>query len=411
MPKKKILHIIQSLDSGGCENMLLRTLPLLNDDFEHQIVTLKELGELTPKFVASGITVKTVHCNSLFDVPGILRLQKLVQEECPDVILTYLFHADMISRFFLRNIPLSCHSELVEESHFKKENKTVPIIPFLRTTYNHPKYLIARILEWTTKPLVRQYLANSEAVKDFYVNHLGVQPEKITVIPNGIDVEYFDSITPDPELRKSLGINPDDFVIICIANLHPNKGHRYLLEAFEFLSLRAERGNPSPPPTHGHPGLDPGSIPALPKQNLKLLIVGDGIERENIEQQIGKYQSKENIYFLGRRTDVPQLLKISDCFVLPTLFEGMSNAVMEAMASGLPVITTDIPENRILIKNNISGILVPASDSGAITQAINTLTIGGSLSDKLRKSSHGFLEQSFSLKVSANSFHQFLNSL
>ena len=394
MPKKKILHIIQSLDSGGCENMLLRTLPLLNDDFEHQIVTLKELGELTPKFVASGITVKTVHCNSLFDVPGILRLQKLVQEECPDIILTYLFHADMLGRFFLQPF-LSFRA---------KSRDLIPIIPFLRTTYNHPKYLIARILEWTTKPLVRQYLANSEAVKDFYVNHLGVQPEKITIIPNGIDVEYFDSITPDPELRKSLGINPDDFVIICVANLHPNKGHHYLLEAFEQLSISA-------PPTHGHPGLDPGSIPALPKQNLKLLIVGDGIERENIEQQIGKYQSKENIYFLGRRTDVPQLLKISDCFVLPTLFEGMSNAVMEAMASGLPVITTDIPENRILIKNNISGILVPASDSGAITQAINTLTIGGSLSDKLRKSSHGFLEQSFSLKVSANSFHQFLNSL
>jgi len=72
--KKEILHIIQSLDNGGCENMLLRILPLL-DDFEHKIITLKELGELASKFVSAGIAVETIHCNSLFDIPGILRLR------------------------------------------------------------------------------------------------------------------------------------------------------------------------------------------------------------------------------------------------------------------------------------------------------------------------------------------------
>lgn len=354
MAKKRIIHIIQSLGNGGCENMLLRTLPLL-DTFDHTIITLKNPGDLAPKFIDAGVKVKTTRWP---------QLRKQVLLESPDIIITYLFHADMLGRIFLRM-------------------KNTPVIPFLRTTYNHPKYLIARILEWITKPLVNQYLANSVAVKDFYIKHIGVHPEKITVIPNGIDIEYFDSITPNPDLQKSLSIAPSDFVIICVANLHINKGHHYLLEAFEVCNLK----------------------------NAKLLIVGDGDEKENLLHQIENYQNKENIIFLGRRTDVPQLLRISNLFILPTLFEGQSNAIMEAMASGLPIITTDIPENQSLIKNNISGILVPTQDSKAITRAINTLIIDEGLSNTLGKGGKEFLEQNLSLKASVNSFHQFLNSL
>jgi glycosyltransferase involved in cell wall biosynthesis len=363
MTKKKITHIIQSLSNGGCENMLLRTIPLLHD-FEHTIITLKEPGELAPQFVSAGITIKTVSCAGIFDIPGILRLRKLVRGERPDIVITYLFHADMLGRIFLRI-------------------KNTPVIPSLRTTYNHPKYLIARILEWITKPLVNQYLANSVAVKDFYIKHIGVHPEKITVIPNGINIGYFDSIIPNPDLRKSLNIAPSDFVIICVANLHINKGHCYLLEAFEGCNLK----------------------------NAKLLIVGDGNEKESLLHQIENYQSKENIIFLGRRTDVPQLLKISNLFILPTLFEGQSNAIMEAMATGLPIITTDIPENQSLIENNVSGMLVPTHETKALSQAINTIMIDEGFSDRLGKDGKEFLEQNFSLKASVNSFHQFLNSL
>ncbi len=379
MPKKKILHIIQSLGNGGCENMMLRTLPLL-DGFEHKIITLKELGELTPAFVSAGITVETVHCNGFFDISGIRHLQKVVKEENPHIIITYLFHADILGRLFLSR----CHSELVEESQPSQHIKTIPIIPFLRTTYNHPKYLIARLLEKATKHLVPRYLANSEAVKDFYVNKIGVPSEKIAIIPNGIDIAYFDSIASDPELKKSLGIKPDDFVIICVANLHINKGHKYLLEAFEEVYKR--------------------------NKNTQLLIIGDGAEKNNLEQQIKNYQSKDNIHFLGRRTDVPQLLKLSDCFVLPTLFEGMSNAIMEAMAANLPVITTDIPENRELIENGKTGIFVPVKNNLAITQAIER--IFGNKNQALRQSisfeSKNIIKEKFRLKNISKQFNDFL---
>lgn len=378
MSQKKILHIIQSLGNGGCENMLLRTLPLL-DEFDHKIITLKELGELAPKFVSAGIAVETIHCDHIFDISGIKRLRKLVREEKADIIITYLFHADMLGRLALHRVTKS------------------PILPFLRTTYNHPRYLAARILEWLTKPLVKQYLANSEAVKEFYTKHLGIAPEKITVIPNGIDTNYFDSVIPDPKLKELLGIGPDDFVIICVANLHINKGHRYLLEAFEQLHT---------PPYH--PGLNPESNP---KQNFKLLIVGDGNEKENLFHQIEGYRSQENILFLGRRADVPKLLKISNLFILPTLFEGQSNAIMEAMASGLPVITTDIPENRALIENDISGILVPTHQTKEISEAILAIRDDVSLEQELGKIAKYFLKENYSLEKTTYKLSNFLKKM
>lgn len=365
--KKRVLHIIQSLDSGGCENMLLRTIPLLTDEFEHQIITLHRLGELAPRFAEKRIPVTTVHWRGFLDIAGYKRLLTAVHQFAPSVTITYLFHADMVGRLFLQR------------------KMSAPVIPFLRTTYNHPKYLIARLMEKATKSLVPRYLANSEAVKDFYVSKIGVPKEKITVISNGIDTDYFDSIVPDPNLRQSLRILPDDFVIICVANFHPNKGHRYLLDAFEATYQK--------------------------HTNVRLLLIGDGAERNNLERQIVNYQSKENILFLGRRTDVPQLLKISDCFVLPTLFEGMSNAIMEAMASGLPVITTDIPENRFLIKNNINGILVKANDAEELSRSISLLKNDTLRGKELGLNGQKSIRQSLSIKMITHDWKNFLATI
>lgn len=361
--RKRIFHIIQSLNNGGCENMLLRTLPFLRE-FDHTIITLKELGELAPKFAANDIPVRTVHCNNLFDIPGIIRLQKLVREEAPDIIITYLFHADMLGRLFLQ------------------KKTSAPIIPFLRTTYNHPRYFIARLLSRLTRSLVRHYIANSEAVKRFYVEHLGVSNNVIDVLPNGIDIQTFIPSSKNVPLGASLGIIPNDIVLISVANLHPNKGHRYLLEAFEESYQK--------------------------NTNLKLLIVGDGEERSRLKEQMRGYNSRTNILFLGKRQDVPELLKLSHIFILPTLFEGMSNALMEAMATRLPVITTDIEENRELVENNKTGLLVPIKNSYALAEAIEKLIRNPSLCAKIAQSGQSFIEKNFSLEKISNDWNTLL---
>lgn len=328
MPKKIIIHLIQSLDSGGCENMLLRSLPLIKK-FEHVIITLRKRGELASKFEEKGIKVLSVNQHSMLDFNSYIRLIKIIKSIKPNLIITYLFHADIIGRLVLQSII-----------------KT-KVIPFLRTSYNHKKYWQARMVEKITKRWAAQYLANSESVKNYYVKHIGVNRNKITVIPNGIDTNYYDKIAPDHSLRMGLGINEKECVLICVANLHVNKGHKYLLEAFESLYKR--------------------------HKDIQILIVGDGVEKNNLKNQIKEYESRNNVHFLGKRGDIPKLLKISDIFVLPTLFEGMSNAIMEAMASGLPVVSTDIAENRELISTQDTGVLVHTSSSKALGEALEVL--------------------------------------
>lgn len=365
-PRKKVLHLIQSLGNGGCENMLLRTLPLL-PDFEHRIITLKEMGELAPKFISAGIPIENLGFRHILCTLGILRLRKTIREKRPDVIMTYLFHADFIGRLTLSG---TTHA---------------PIIPFLRTTYNHPRYRIARLFEWLTKPLVQHYLANSQAVKDFYIEHIGVTPEKITIIPNGIDTDYFDSIVPDQKLRESFGLSLGDFVIICVANLHPSKGHQFLLEAFESL------------------------WPQFP--HIKLLIVGDGEGRTSLETRVRTFRSKGSIRLLGRRNDVPALLKISNLFVLPTLFEGQSNAILEAMAAGVPVVTTDIPENRACIKSEKTGVLIRKENTDALADAMRKFLTGRIDTRAIAIQARDIVKEHHGLSLVARNWNTLLHSL
>ena len=103
MHKKTIIHLIQSLDSGGCENMLLRTLPLINK-FEHVVITLRKKGELSNKFEENGIKVISINQNSLLDINSYFRLIKIIKSIKPGLIITYLFHADFIGRIILQPV-------------------------------------------------------------------------------------------------------------------------------------------------------------------------------------------------------------------------------------------------------------------------------------------------------------------
>ncbi len=351
--KIRIIHVINSLEIGGAENMLLKTLPLLTDDrYEQVVVTLFRPGKLAPLFKQQGITVVTIGLKSLVDLGGLRRLVTEIQRLDPALVVTYLFHPSFIGRLYLQ------------------QRIETPVIPFLRTTYNFPRYLPARWFERATKRLVKHYFANSEAVKNFYVDHIGVRPNNITIIHNGIDTKVYDHVDGE-SLMKSLHLPPKRMVITCVANLAVNKGHAYLLEAFEAIFQ-----------THPH---------------AFLLIVGEGKERTSLEHQVEFYQSRSHIKFLGRRTDIPQLLAVTDIFVLPTLFEGLSNALLEAMAAGCAVITTDIPENRVIITHHDTGLLIPTRSVEALKTALKTLLNDAPQRRRLGQRARLFIRQNFDL--------------
>lgn len=361
--RKIVVHLIPTLERGGSEMSQLRMLPLVANTVESVFVTLREAGPLAENFRQAGIEVIAIHQKSLFDLGSYFRLKKTVQALKPDLVITHLFIADLVGRLFLQFF-LSCQ-----------------VVASLATTYNFPTYWSARLIERLTKYLAQGYIANAHIVKKTYVEKFGVPEQKITVLVTGMDTSLFRSLKPDQSLRDTLGIAPTDTVIVCVANLHINKGHRYLLEAFETLYQK--------------------------RHDIKLLLVGDGMERNNLEQQVNPYDSKPAIQFLRKRSDVPQLLALSHIFVLPTFFEGMCNAIMEAMTSRLAVVTTDIVENRELITHEKTGLLTPVRDVPALVQALERLLEDMPFRTKLGENAFQSIEERYHLERTARRWEQF----
>jgi glycosyltransferase involved in cell wall biosynthesis len=362
--RTRVVHVISSLESGGAENMLLRTLPLLNtDEFEQIVITLFRQGELAPKLRKRGIKSVNIGLSSLADTRSMKNLKDEVLKYNPGLVITYLFHAHYIGRLYLQ------------------QRISAPVISFLRTTYNFPRYVPVRLLERITKGLVRHYFANSKAVKDYYVKNMRVPPQKITVIPNGIDLTIFDRARASQVVRE-LNLPRRRFVISCVANLAKNKGHTFLLEAFERISRT-------------HP-------------NLWLLLVGEGSQEEALKRQIEGYASRNRIKFLGLRHDVPDILAASDAFVFPTFFEGMANAVLEAMAAGLPVITTDIPENRAIITDGVDGFLVKKGDPQVIQDELKKAIDDDVLREKVGRQARARIAKHFELSSVAKKWRRIM---
>jgi glycosyltransferase involved in cell wall biosynthesis len=364
-PQAKVVHVIGSLDIGGAENLLLKMLPLLNRGaFEQVVITLFRPGELAPKLEAKGVTTINIGMHNFFDIKSLHKLNAEVKKQNPGLIITYLFHASLIGRLYLQ------------------QRTAVPVIPFLRSTYNFPRYLPARLFERMTKGYVSHYFANSEAVKDYYVKNIGVQPDKITIIHNGIDTSVYDHVN-GKRVKDELKLPNNSIIITCIANLAINKGHAYLLEAFETVFKR-------------YP-------------NAYLLVVGEGHERKNLEYQAKNYLSYSHILFLGHRTDIPEILAIATIFVLPTLFEGLSNALLEAMAARCAIITTNIPENKVIIEHNKTGLLIPTKNSAALSAALLDLINNKDQQNQLGTHAHSFIKKHFDLNTISHELEQALH--
>jgi glycosyltransferase involved in cell wall biosynthesis len=172
-----------------------------------------------------------------------------------------------------------------------------------------------------------------------------VRPGRTRVIPNGIEPERYAGPSPRARVRAALGVLPDATVITAVGRLDEQKGIDVLLEAFARLR------------------------PA----KTELWLAGDGPRRMALEAQTQRLGLEPHVRFLGYREDVPDLLRASDLFVLPSRFEAMSIAVLEAMAAGLAGVFTDVGDNRQVVADGATGLVVPPGEAGPLTAALATL--------------------------------------
>jgi glycosyltransferase involved in cell wall biosynthesis len=316
--KRRIVHIIHTLDPGGCEHMLLSLLPFLNrNGWEASIITLGPGGALSENFLQSGIPVQSEVLQNAFDISGFRKLKETVQQLRPGLAVAHLLPADILARLSGGHIA------------------NIPFIPLVHSTYRDIGQWKALLFELITTRSLRRCFTVSPSVARV-CERRGLSPGAARIIPNPVDTDRFhpvQNIQERERLRKEFSLSNQDYIVTCVANFHPYKRHKDLLHGFSLLLKKIG--------------------------NAKLVLVGIGPEERSLKNLSQKLGLDPSIKFLGRRNDVDRILAMSDVFVLPSLFEGMSIALLEAMASGLPCVATDTPENRDLFPDTPQTLIPP----------------------------------------------------
>jgi glycosyltransferase involved in cell wall biosynthesis len=236
------------------------------------------------------------------------------------------------------------------------------------TRFSRKRRLICRALARFTD----LSLVVSQGVKDYLVRELGLSPDQIRVVPNGVNTAALDAARPGPEVRRELGLPDQARVIGLVGRLdHWGKGHKELFAALASLKARY--------PIHA-------------------LIVGGGRRQAEIKQAAADLGLATEVHFLGSRRDVPDLLQALDIFVLPSYSEGLSLALLEAMAAGLPVIATRVGGNPELVTDGVTGLLIPPKDAEALAQALERLLADPSQAHTLGQNARSLVVANYSLE-------------
>jgi L-malate glycosyltransferase len=210
--------------------------------------------------------------------------------------------------------------------------------------------------------------ANAGAVARLCIAEEGCSPDRVLVVRNGIDLRRFDALAARPVDSPLPQGGP---LVAAVANLWPVKDHRTLLDAADQVRRR---------------------IP-----DVRFAFVGDGPEREPLRRRIAELGLGNAVHLLGTRYDVPAILARASAFCLSSHAEGLSNAIMEAMAAGLPVVATDAGGNAELVRDGVTGFVVPVGDGRAIARRLVELLSNGRLAREMGRSGRVAAERELSL--------------
>ncbi len=356
------------LPVGGVENQLVSVLRKYDRKRLTPLVcSLSDKGEIGKEIEDMGVEIFCLNkLKHKFDWTIVKDLYSFIKQKDIKIVRTHQYHANFYGRLAARIANVPC------------------IVASVHNIYTRDRKIHRRIINRFLAGSTDKIIAVSESVKKDLLKYDGIPGVKVKVICNGVDINKFASIK-ETRIREELGIPPEFTVIGTIGRLTLQKGQKYLLEA----------------------------VSKLKDSNHKfvLLIAGDGIlktELQNYSRELGIYDS---VRFLGTRRDVPEILSAIDIFVLPSLWEGLGNALIEAMASGKAIITTDIPPIREVVNSEKVGILVPVKNSGAIASAIKLLLHDQALARRIGRAAMEKVSLSFNIDNTVNSYENLFEDI
>ncbi len=370
-----IVHVIHHLVMGGMENGLVNLINRLPESrFRHAIVCIENDSDFRQRIVRGDVEIIALHRSQIGVWKLRVELFRLFQRLRPAIVHTRnLSGLDGLPPAWLAGIPCRIHGEHgrdIDDLH--GDNRK---LAWLRALH---------------RPFVTRYIMVSKDLERYLINRVGVAAERITQIYNGVDTERF-----APDALKPIGVLPPGFlgenkiVIGALGRIQPVKDQATLLKAFAELKKTA---------------------PELAGK-VYLALVGDGPLLAELRQFAQTLGIAEQIWAPGARNDTPAVYRSLDIFVQPSLAEGISNTVLEAMSSGLPVVATAVGGNVELVEDGVTGRFFQPGDVDSLVKIL-----AGYLADPGLRAAHADAARQtaverFSLATMAAKYQEVYESL
>jgi len=362
-----VLHFITELSIGGAQVALFRLLKHLDRErFSQSVVCLYNGdGVIAEKIRALGIPVTDLNMSNKLRLDAFWRFYRLLQNQQPLILHTWMFHANIPGRVLGRiaGIPVIISSErtMGQEGKFRQRS------------------------DHFTAALSDRIVCVSENVAKYAEQTIHLPAEKLVVIPNGVDPNDYRNLPSKAEARNLSQLPDSAFIIGTIGRMHRVKGLYILLAAFAQL--------------------------AELNRSVHLLFVGEGTDRQLLIDQAQDFGLNSKVTFLAFQKDIPKLLPALDLFVAASLHEGMPNAVIEAMAAGLPVVATDVGGTPEVVQDGQTGFLVPPGEYEALAISICKLLEDPDLRCRMGKEGKERVAKYFSIEQMTQQFEQLYEQL
>lgn len=351
----RVLYVSTSTTVGGAEKTLFTLATLVDPKVATcvGVVSLKPKGEYARRLKEMGHSVISLDLKKKPGLKDLQRLAGVIQEYQPDLVVAFMYQAIQLCRAVKR----------IGYADFK-------LVSSPRVHYRTRDDLSLMLDRWLKKA-DDLLVSESEASRTYLTNKMGYDPDKVRTIRNGTDVAGWTPSKADRvRVRKELSVADNEILIGSVGRLEEQKGHVYLLEAV--AKLRA-----------AHP--------------VRCAIVGDGPMRGILTERIRQLGLEGVVLIPGEQREIPSWLAAFDIFCLPSLWEGLPNALLEAMALGLPVVATSVDGVPEAVANDISGLLCAPKDSQALFVPLQDLIADPGLRKRLGSSAAKVVQENFTI--------------
>jgi len=350
MSELGIFYVITELYRGGAEKNLSYLVRSVRERHRVKLVCLYGDGEVAGELRDAGIEVECLGFRRAWQFYKVRSLARMMRGFAPDIVHTFLIHANIAGRIAARlaRVPVTLSSVRVAERERRRH----------------------LLMDRWTNGLVTLEVCNSEAVKRFMADEAGIPSDRMRVIPNGIEVSGCGA-GPLPEWPP---------VVTFVGRLHEQKGVDVLIRAAARV------------------------LKEVPEAVFR--IVGDGPKRAELEALTGQEDVAGSVRFEGYVGDVPGVLAASSLLVLPSRWEGMPNAVLEAMACGRPVVCSGVDGCGEVVADGETGLLVPPGDDAALAEAIVTVVKDRERASQMGRAGRERVEKHFTVPAMVDAYEE-----